>query len=160
MHNLPVVYHESSGGIVFDKSKVLLIEVPSPYHEYIFPKGTIEIGETMQEAAVREVSEETGYLPKIIMPLSDLKYNFTDAGVCIVKTVHYYLMALEDPEGTPVQNLQEGENMRAKWVTISDAIDVLTHENLKNLLNEAVKLHQCYSRNRASFLSNESSERK
>lgn len=160
MYNLPVVYRESSGGIVFSKSKVLLIEITYPYHEYIFPKGTIEAGETKQETAVREVFEETGYLTDILAPLGDLKYDFTDDRVRVVKTVHYYLMAPKDPKEAPQPNLQEDEYIHAKWATISEAIDILTHENLKDLLNEAAKLHRCYSNNRASFLSNGSSERK
>ena len=77
--------HESSGGIVFNGSLVLLIEVISPYREYNFPKGTMEIRESAEKTAVREVSEETGYLAKIIMPLSDLEYEFIVEDVCVKK---------------------------------------------------------------------------
>lgn len=137
-----IVYRKSSGGIVFDKSRVLLVEVTYPYREYIFPKGTVEVGETLEETAVREVSEETGYSTKIVTSLSSLQYEFVDGGVRVIKTVHYYLMALKDPAETPKQNLQEGEYIRAKWVTIPDALDILTYENSKDLLLKAVELYQ------------------
>ncbi len=143
--------HESSGGIVFNGSLVLLIEVISPYREYNFPKGTMEIGESAEKTAVREVSEETGYLAKIIMPLSDLEYEFIVEDVCVKKTVHYFVMEVEDIAKTPEQKLEVGEDLRPIWTTIPEALGRLTHNNSKDLLLQAVGLYEDYTTKRASF---------
>jgi 8-oxo-dGTP diphosphatase len=56
--NLPIRREFSAGGVVIkDKREVLLIKNPS--NIWTFPKGHIEKGETREQAAVREVKEET-----------------------------------------------------------------------------------------------------
>ena len=152
--------HESSGGIVFNGSLVLLVEVIAPYHEYIFPKGTTEPGESSEKTAVREVSEETGYSTRIIAPLNNLEYEFIVENTYVKKTVHYFVMVLEDATKIPEQKLQVGEYLRPVWVTIPEALDRLTHNNSKELLLQAVELYRDYATKRASFLSNVSSETK
>lgn len=51
-------HHLQAGGIVLIDGKVLLRKTPT--NHWIFPKGHVEPGETLLEAAVREVEEETG----------------------------------------------------------------------------------------------------
>ncbi|TLZ89458.1 MAG: NUDIX domain-containing protein, partial [Methanobacteriota archaeon] len=59
------------------------------------PKGTLELGETDEEAAVREVHEETGLRVKLLRPLTEVRYAFywPPDGVNVDKTVAYFLAA-------------------------------------------------------------------
>jgi ADP-ribose pyrophosphatase YjhB (NUDIX family) len=56
------------------------------------PKGHLEAGETPEEAAVREVAEETGITGRIIGTLGTINYWFIADGRRIHKTVHHYLL--------------------------------------------------------------------
>ena len=52
----------SAGGIIYriEGDKTYFLAVKNPYDKWTFPKGKVEEGETWQEAAVREIQEETG----------------------------------------------------------------------------------------------------
>ena len=56
------------------------------------PKGTPRRDETLDQTAVREVSEETGLHVRIVAPLGEIQYWFVRRGTRFAKTVHYYLM--------------------------------------------------------------------
>jgi len=81
----------SAGGVVIkDRKEVLLIKNPS--NIWTFPKGHIEKGETKEEAAVREVKEETNIDAEIVDYLGEISYFFTWQGIKVYKTVYFYLM--------------------------------------------------------------------
>jgi len=81
----------SAGGVVIkDKKEVLLIKNPS--NVWTFPKGHIEPGETKEQAAIREVKEETNIDAQIVDYLGEISYFFTWGGVKIYKTVYFFLM--------------------------------------------------------------------
>jgi len=56
------------------------------------PKGTPSGNESLDETALREVSEETGLQVRIVAPLGEIHYWFVRRGTRFSKTVHYYLM--------------------------------------------------------------------
>lgn len=56
------------------------------------PKGAIEEGEDKEDAAVREVREETGLEAEIESSLGDIRYFYVWEGTRIRKTVHFFLM--------------------------------------------------------------------
>lgn len=73
-----IIHKKSAGGIVCcSKGKILTLNV-TKYGEIVFPKGTIEPGESPEYAAVREVLEETGYHVKVRAPLGEISYEFDD----------------------------------------------------------------------------------
>src|SRR5579859_2897165 len=96
------MYEEfSAGGVVFKKEggkTLILVSQHSGHHGWVFPKGhvgdTIQ-GETAQEAAIREVREETGIVGKILEPLSLVDYWYVFEGEKRHKTVQYFLMSCE-----------------------------------------------------------------
>jgi len=67
----------AAGGIIIDESsdsrRVLLVHRPQ-YDDWTFPKGKLDRGETVEEAAVREVREETGLKCRIIRKLAEARY--------------------------------------------------------------------------------------
>jgi len=56
------------------------------------PKGHLEPGETAEQAAEREVAEETGILGQVLLPLGDIDYWFVTEGRRVHKTVHHFLL--------------------------------------------------------------------
>jgi 8-oxo-dGTP pyrophosphatase MutT (NUDIX family) len=56
------------------------------------PKGHIEMGETAEQTAIREVAEETGIQGSVLAALGSIDYWFVTEGRRVHKTVHHYLM--------------------------------------------------------------------
>lgn len=87
----------AAGGIVIDHTtetpRVLLVHRPR-YDDWSFPKGKLDAGETVEEAALREVREETGLECVIIRRLAVTRYNYRtrNQGRLKPKAVHYFLM--------------------------------------------------------------------
>ena len=135
-----VIEKYSAGGVVYSDGKFLVIKA-IPYNEIILPKGTVEKGETTEQTAVREVLEETGYKAKITTTLGKVSYEFDeDDGQRYRKTVYYYLMDLIDKDAEPTPNRQEDEDVENIWLTASEAMSQLTHENSWNMLQKAIEI--------------------
>jgi 8-oxo-dGTP pyrophosphatase MutT (NUDIX family) len=130
----------SAGGVVLRGNEVLTLYVPD-HEEIVFPKGTIENNESPEEAAIREVYEETGYHAEILLPLDSHSYEFDEEGVHIRKTVHFYSMKLIDENEVPKSHFENHENFENKWINTSEAMNLLTHAANKVLLKKAVELN-------------------
>ena len=90
---MEVKWEFSAGGVVFKKEEksvyILLIRVRD---RWSFPKGNIEKNEKKEEAALREVKEETGVEAEIVDYLGDIEYWYYLGGYKVHKFVYYYLM--------------------------------------------------------------------
>lgn len=102
-----------------------------------FPKGHPEGSETNEEAAKRELVEETA----IVLSKLDTSrpfqqhYNFVSGEAFIEKTVTYYLGYATTKDFV----VQEAEVAEAKWCSFVDARELLTHDNNKQMLDEAME---------------------
>ena len=138
-----IIHKKSAGGIVHSNGKFLTLHV-TKYGEVVFPKGTIELGETPEQAAVREIAEETGYRVRIKVPLGKVSYEFDeDDGNRYRKTVHYYLFELIDENEQPKPNREDHENdegIENLWLSFDDAVTRLTHNESKEKLQKAAGL--------------------
>ncbi len=87
----------SCGGVVIHRGKVLLLykNQNGKYIGWVMPKGTLEIGETYKQAAIREVKEETSVNAKIIKYIGKTEYNFRGGADVVCKTVYWYLMTTD-----------------------------------------------------------------
>src|ERR1044072_2225941 len=82
------------------------------------PKGAVSEGETSEQAALREVLEETGLEAEIVKPLDTIDYYFRVGDTLIHKSVDFYLMT--HTGGTLTPQLSEVDDVA--WVELSQAI--------------------------------------
>src|SRR5438045_4569241 len=99
------------------------------------PKGAVAAGETSEQAALREVLEETGLTASIVKPLDTIEYFFRAADVLIRKRVDFYLMNYAGGELTP--QLSEVDDV--EWVELSEAIRRASFASEKKLLESAMQ---------------------
>lgn len=99
------------------------------------PKGAVSAGETSEQAALREVLEETGLAAEIVKPLDTIEYYFRAGDTLIRKRVDFYLMRYVDGELTP--QLSEVDDV--EWVELSVAIERASFESERRLLEIAMQ---------------------
>jgi 8-oxo-dGTP pyrophosphatase MutT (NUDIX family) len=100
---------------------------------WTLPKGTPDPGETIEETAIREVTEETGLEVRIVERLPSIDYTFVQSGTRIHKTVHYFLM---EPTGGDLSR-HDHEFERVRWVDFVDAAQLLTFPTERGLVAAA-----------------------
>lgn len=99
------------------------------------PKGAVNEGETAEDAALREVLEETGLTAKIVKPLDTIEYFFRAGDTLIQKRVDFYLMEYVGGELQP--QLSEVDDV--EWVELSTAIRRASFESERKLLEMALQ---------------------
>jgi len=137
---VPRIKHErSAGGLVLRRENNgydgLIIGRATP-RIWSLPKGHIEPNETIENAALREVKEETGIEASIIVKLSDIRYWFYANKLKHSKIVHFYLMRYV--AGTPTPQI--GEVDETLWAKLDDLAEMLTHVNERRLVEIAQNL--------------------
>jgi len=121
----------AAGGIIRRRRangelEILLVHRPA-YDDWTFPKGKLEPGEREEDAAVREVEEETGLRCRLDRELTTTRYRDARGRP---KTVRYWLM-------TPVAGVLAAANEidDARFVPVAEAREVLTYERDRELLD-------------------------
>ena len=126
------VRETSAGGVLLRDGLVLLLQRGSG--EWVMPKGHIEEGESHEEAAVREVGEETGLSVKVVRPLGRTEYKFRkDSSRLIHKTGDWFMMECLDGDLQIELIFKQG-----RFVSREAALRLLTFGNDRELLLRAV----------------------
>lgn len=141
--------HEiSAGGIVFRRNgevKILLIK--DSYGRWALPKGLIEKDESSEDAALREIREETGLKElKIIELLGEVKYFYklkTDRRTKgassdyegIFKIVKFFLVEAVDEKLKISWEIKD-----AKWFKTDEALNKIEYKNTKDIMEKAVRI--------------------
>lgn len=100
--------------------------------DWCVPKGHLEGEETKEQAAIREIAEETGLEAEIIESLGSIHYEFSTPTSIISKTVHHFLM--RQTGGTlTIENDPDQEAVDIRWVHIDLLNAELAHENERRL---------------------------
>ena len=112
--------------------------------EWCIPKGHLEQDETSEQAALREVFEETGLEAQIIQHLGEVNYQFIQDGSKISKTVHVYLMQQTGGELSFDKDPHK-EASELEWVQVSELLARLSHGNEKRIAKLAIELIEARS---------------
>ena len=130
----------SAGGVVFRVAdgRPLFLLIRDSYQNWGFPKGHVEAGERPDEAARREVLEETG-LPELTVrgAIDTIDWYFRFRGRLIHKVCHFYLMETTAEETAP----QRAEGITAcRWMPFDDAVEAVSYDNARGVLRRAYEL--------------------
>jgi 8-oxo-dGTP pyrophosphatase MutT (NUDIX family) len=96
--------------------------------DWCVPKGHPEGQETLEQAAVREIAEETGLEAVVLTSLGDIFYEFSAGSKLIAKTVHHFLMR-QTGGGLTIENDPQHEAVDVQWFDIDTLDQTLAHEN-------------------------------
>jgi 8-oxo-dGTP diphosphatase len=116
---------EAAGGVVVRDGQVLLVHRPR-YDDWTFPKGKLDSGEGFEDAALREVEEETGVRCSLGRELPATRYEVNGRP----KLVRYWLMT---PRGETMF-LPNDETDELRWVTPDEALRLLTYDRDRDVL--------------------------
>jgi len=127
----------SAGGLVVDKSgeQGLLIGRIDKRGRMLWslPKGHIEAGESPEDAALREVLEETGIKSSITRSLGVIDFWFMAEGKRIHKTVHHFLFS--ELSGTLEPQVSEVDDV--KWFPLDDIAKTLAYPDERKLIQRS-----------------------
>lgn len=128
----------SAGGVVyrFDGDRLLCLFIQDRFGRWSWPKGHLEPGEGPEEAALREVLEETGIVGRIRGRLPATHYYYRDATQLVKKTVHYFLIEAVGGEVRP----QLEEVSDARWFAEGQWDGLEQYENNHAVMRQAMSL--------------------
>ena len=128
----------AAGGVVVrgagDDLEVVLAGRDSD-RTWVFPKGTPDKGETIEQTALREVREESGLDVEILRPIGVIDYWFAVPGERVHKFVHFFLMTSQG--GDVSRHDREYDDVR--WVPVIEARRLLSYDTYREMLDRAVE---------------------
>jgi 8-oxo-dGTP diphosphatase len=125
----PTEVVQAAGGLIIRRRagqlQIALVHRPVQ-QDWSYPKGKLEEGETYEDAALREVLEETGFSCRLLRFIGHTEYTDRKGRP---KLVAYWVMAAEG--GTFVPN---GEVDDLRWVDVDEAGSMLSYPRDRELL--------------------------
>jgi 8-oxo-dGTP pyrophosphatase MutT (NUDIX family) len=126
----------SYGGVVVRGDEVLVI-VPRGRRRVLgLPKGGLNAGERPEDAAAREVREETGVTARVGDRLGQVDYSYRRGGRRIDKTVHFYLCDFE--RGDTADHDHEVDD--ARWMPLRQARRRLSYPGERRMIERALSI--------------------
>lgn len=133
----------SAGGVVLDPRGRILI-TNQRGNSWSLPKGHVDAGESLQQAARREIREETG-VSRLVLICELGRYVRPRIGLrggndrTELKTLHFFLFRAR--EGETALRPQDPMNPEARWVTLAQALRLLTHARDRAFLASVGRRH-------------------
>ncbi|NWG22086.1 MAG: NUDIX hydrolase [Chloroflexi bacterium] len=131
---------DAAGCVVYrydDDGRVLMLLIHDRYGRWTLPKGHRNDSESVEQAAVREVHEETGLTGELGAPIGTITYTVRKKGVPYRKRVTFFLMRTTSASATP--EAAEGISA-AEWVTPGDAQERAGYEKVRDIIARAATL--------------------
>lgn len=120
-------WHFASRAIILHENKILLLHTKK-YDLYMLPGGRIENDETPEQACIRELEEETGFVGKIVKKTVVIKEFFHEASW----ESHFYIVNVTDEPKRSVKFTEEEIilGIEEEWFTVDEALNLLdTHDS-------------------------------
>ena len=118
----------AGGVLVDDEGRIAVVHRPHRA-DWSLPKGKLDPGEDFEQAAVRELEEETGFRVALGEELAPVHYQDHKGRP---KVVRYWLMTILGGSFAPNDEVDE-----LRWLTPEQAIELLTYENDHAVVREA-----------------------
>jgi 8-oxo-dGTP pyrophosphatase MutT (NUDIX family) len=128
----------SAGGVVVRGGEVVVI-VPTRRASdgskvLALPKGHIDPGETVVQAATREVREETGIEAELVDDLGEISYRYVRSRGPVDKVVHFYLFRYRSGDVAD----HDHEIEQARWMPMAEAVHALSYEGERQMVARAL----------------------
>ncbi len=127
----------SAGGVVVrhERDAALYLLIRDSYGNWGFPKGHVESGERPEDAAQREVGEETGIVDlRLVGAIHSIDWYFRFRGRLVHKVCHFFLMQTDVADTIP----QEDEGITAcRWEDFDAALALVSYDNAREVLRHA-----------------------
>ncbi|HEY1972292.1 MAG TPA: NUDIX hydrolase [Pseudonocardia sp.] len=137
---LRTVDETSAGGLVVDHALSIAAVIGRLDRRgrllWSLPKGHIEAGETPEQAAVREVQEETGILGEVLAPLGTIDFWFVAEDRRVHKTVHHFLLRMLGGELSDT----DVEVTEVAWVPLDELEAKLAYADERRLVRRATAM--------------------
>ena len=133
-----VVQEFSAGGVVISEGRVITIvpvkRAADGSRVRGLPKGHLDGNETPEEAATREVAEETGVRAELLEELGDVAYHYERRGRTVRKVVRFFLFAYRSGDLAD----HDHEIEEASWMPLSEAADALSYAGEREMVARAL----------------------
>ncbi|NLM07187.1 MAG: NUDIX domain-containing protein [Tissierellia bacterium] len=129
----------SAGGVVVFNNAILLLRKFNG--DWVLPKGRLERGESPEEAAIREVFEESGTKGNILEYIDKVEYRYRNMklGRIVQKEVYWYLMETRVMKARP----QKSEGfIKAEFVYIDNVESIVRYEDERKIIRKAIEIHR------------------
>ena len=133
---MPAEQEVSYGGVVVRGDDVMVIVPRGRRRILSLPKGGGDPGESPEQAAAREVREETGITAAVRGRLGQVDYGYRRGGRRVAKTVHFYLCGFES--GDTADHDHEVDD--ARWMPLAEARRRLSYPGERAMIERALSI--------------------
>ena len=135
----------SAGGVLvtkLDGEWVLAAIRPAgkPEGLWVLPKGQIDPGESGEQAALREIAEETGAHGRSLGKIGDTRYWFSWDGERVFKVVSFFLVRYEDGRLGDIPEEFRHEVAEARWLPLAEAPALLAYRGEREMAEKAIAM--------------------
>jgi ADP-ribose pyrophosphatase YjhB (NUDIX family) len=133
--------HTSAGGVVAraENGRIHIALVGEKgLSQYVLPKGHVEAGESLEQAAVREIEEEAGFTQLTLLGPLGTKERL-DFDKRAWKKTHYFLFATEQVDGVPMDHKH---HYAAKWFPLDAFPDLFWPEQTQLIRESRLKIEE------------------
>ena len=107
---------------------------------WALPKGIIGQGESAADAALREVSEETGIQGRLLEKLGDVRYVYMWKGERVFKVVSFFLLRYSSGRLGDISPEHRREVDETRWIKLAEAPTTLAYKGEREMAKKALQI--------------------